>query len=818
MDTFVRDLRYAFRSLLRAPAFTTAAVLALGLGTGAAAGVFSLLDGVVLRPLRYTQPERLVMLWETNREKGLEHEPVSPVNFVDYRSLRVFEDAATWGRPEINLADDRSGDPIRVSTVEASENLFDVLGVRPYLGRAFPRDSTIYGTELEATISHRLWQSRFAGDPSVLGRAVRLNGFLYTVVGVMPAGFTFPGETDLWQRLRWDLANHSRGAHFMETVARLAPGVTPERANAELRALSARLAAENQATNGGWGVRVTKLDHEVAGVFRPALFALLGAAGLLLLIACINVANLLLARATSRRREVAVRAAIGASRLRLMRQFLTESLVLALLGATLGLGIAVASVKGLLAWTPVRIPRVDEIGVNATVLIFATLIAVLTAFAFGLAPALLMSRAELQEALKEGAKGGGAGSRGKRMRSGLVVAEVSLAVMLLAGAGLLIRSVMQLLRTDVGVDPTYVITADVQLPDVAYQDWAREDQWQRVERFYTSVLQGLRTHPEVVSAGAATRLPLDPGWRIPFLVAGAAPVKAGDEPTAQYHTVDEGYFSTLRIPLLRGRTFEDRDAASAPGVAVINETLARQLWPGENPVGRRIVALTRNIGPLGRRVVEGNEHEIVGVVRDVKNSSLRAEPEPAIYFSHRQFPFRKMNLIVRGRGDAARLPAILRDEVRRLDPTLPLADIKTMDRVLAASVDPPRFVMLLMSVFAALALTLAAVGIYGILTYVVSHRRREIGIRVALGAEPGDVLRMIVREGLGLVLAGCAIGVAGAYLAGRSLSGFLYGVAPWDPVTLGVVVAIVIVVALAACLIPGRRASVAEPMGALRAE
>lgn len=809
MTIFLNDLRFGIRSLRRSPSFTIAAILALGLGTGSAAGVFSLLRGVVLRPLPYARPEQLVMLWEINKTKGLEHEPISPVNFVDYRGLKnVFEDAAAWWRPQLNLTDD-SGEPVRVNAIETTENLFSVLGVRPYLGQDFPIHEKLYGLEGQAIISHRLWQSRFSGDRHVIGKVVHLNGNNYTVVGVMPPGFSYPGQTDLWQQMRWDVSQHSRAAHFMESVARVKPGVPTERVQRELTALTGRLATENKATNNDWSARVVTLDREVAGVFRPALFALLGAAGLLLLIACINVANLLLARAVIRRREVALRAAIGASRTRLIRLFLTESLVLAVIGAALGLGIAIASVKGLLAWSPVQIPRADGVGVDLSVLLFATIIAVVTAVAFGLVPAVFMSRVELQDALKDGAKG--AGARGRKLRSGLVVAEVALAVMLLSGAGLLIRSVTKLLRVDAGLDPTSSIAVDLQLPDVAYREW------ERVDQFYSTLSQSLRTNPEIAAVGAANFLPLEPGWRIAFQVADAR-VAPEFAPEAQFHIADEGYFNTLRVPLIKGRVFTAQDIAQSPSVIVINETMARRLWPGQNAIGKRIVQTIRGIGPLSRRLGTGNEHEVIGVVKDIKNSSLRSAAEPAVYFAERQFPSRKMHLIVRGHGDPARLAAIVRQAVQRVDPALPLGDIKAMERVLAESVDPPRFVMLLMTVFAGLALTLAAVGIYGILTFMVSYRRRELGIRLALGAQPAAMLRMIVREGVGLTLVGCAIGVVGAFVGGRSLSGFLFSIEPWDPATLGGVLVVVIAVASVACLVPGRRAAAEDPASALRAE
>jgi putative ABC transport system permease protein len=810
MDTLLGDIRFAVRSLGRSPSFAITAVLALALGIGSTAGVFSLLEGVVLRPLPYREPSRLVTIWDTNREKGLKHEAISPVTFHDYRALTsVFADAAAWWRPQLNLADD-TGDPVRVSAVETTENLFSVLGVEPAIGRGFAVHADLFGPEHEAIISHRLWQTRFGGAPGIIGRAIRLNGFTYTVVGVMPAGFGFPGETDLWQQLQWNLHNHSRGAHFMESVARLRPGVTTERANRELAALGVRLGSEFRATNAGWTPKVIELDRETAGVFRPGLLALFGASALLLALACLNVANLLLARASGRRREVALRSAIGASRVRLVRLFLTESLVLAVAGAVVGLVVAVLSVKALMAVSPVRIPRADAVGIDGLVLVFATVVAAVTALAFGLIPALSMSRSALQDALKDGGKGSSA--QGRTLRSALVVVEVALAVVLLSGAGVLVRSVTRMLAVNTGVDPAFTITADMQLPDAAYREWPK------VEQFYASLVRALEQRPGIVAAGTTTFLPLQPGWRLPYLPVGAGPFPAGEEPMAQFHSADAGYFATIRAPIVRGRSFDAHDDVASTPVVIVNETLARRLWPNEDPIGRRLRTTIRNIGPLASRNVPGDEHQVIGVVRDIRNTSLRDETEPAIYFATGQFPARKMNLVVRGRGDPAQLTAIIRDEVRHLDPTLPLGDVKPMSRVLAAVVDPPRFVMMLMSAFAILALTLAAVGIYGMLSYGVSHRRREFGIRLALGARPAGVMRLILREGLTLVVAGCTIGIAGMFVAGRSLSGFLFEVKPWDAATLAVVLAVVVAVATLSCLVPGRRASAEDPAGALRAD
>ena len=808
MSDLLRDIRYAIRTLLRSPGFLVTAVLALAVGVGATTAIFSLVRGVVLDPLPYAQPDRLVSLWEVNRERGLDHEPVSPVNFMDYRALgQAFTDAAAWWRPEITLHDDAS-EPVRINTIEVSGNFTTVLGVRPMLGSGFP-EGVLHSRERIVLISHRLWQTRFNGDPKIVGRLIRLNDDKYEVAGIMPSGFQFPGDTDIWQRLSWDLTRHSRGAHFMEAVARLRDGASVAQAQREIDGLTTRLGSEFTGTNRGWQARLIPLHDEVVGYFRPALLALLAAVGLLLLIACINVASLLLARAASRSREVAVRAAIGATRQRLVRQFLSESLLLAFLGGVAGIVLAVVFMRGITAITPFDIPRIHEVGIDARVLGFALLLTLCTAVVFGLLPALFTSRADLQQVLKEGGRSQ-AGSAGGRRAHGLLVAgEIALAVMLLSGAGLLYRSVARLASEDPGFRPEGIVTAGVQLTGAAY------GRWPQVEQFHSTLVESLRQQAGVKTAGASNFLPLAPGWRIPFLVRGVPAPPRGDEPTAQYHSVSEGYFETLGVQLRRGRLFDTHDTAQSRGVVVINEALARRYFSGDEAVGKTILCLTTNIGPLGATMIQNREHEIVGVVADVKNSSLQGAAEPAVFYSTRQFPFRHIYLVARG-DDANQVSAAIRDAVRRADASLPAPELIAMDEVVGESVKRPRFFMFSMSVFAAVALSLAALGIFGLLSYTVTERQQELSIRMALGAQPGGVLWMVLRHGLTLAAIGSGAGVLAAFAAVRKIGSVVPEVSQPDAATLAVVTAVALTIALAACVLPAWRASRIDPLEGLK--
>ncbi|HEY7501731.1 MAG TPA: ABC transporter permease [Vicinamibacterales bacterium] len=809
MTDLLFDLKYGIRSLFKARGFAAAAILALGLGIGASTAIFSVVNGVVLRPLPYADPDRLVNLWEVNHEKNLDHEPLSPVNFMDYRDLpQVFADAAAWWRPEVTLRD-QAREPVRVNTIEVSGNFLSVMGVRPALGAGFP-DGVFDSRERVVVISHRLWESRFAANASIVGTTIRLNDDDHTIAGVMPAGFNFPGDTDVWQRLTWDLRRHSRGAHFMEAVARMKPGTTSSDVQRELDALTTRLAGEFAATNNGWRARVVPLHEEIVGYFRSALYILLAAVGLLLLIACINIAGLLMARAASRAREVAVRAAIGASRLRLVRQFLTESAILGIAGGALGVALAFGATKAIVLATPIDVPRLAQVGLDARALLFAMLLSIATAIVFGLLPALLMSRADLQRALKEGARGQG-GPSGRRAHHTLVAAEIALAVVLLAGAGLLVRGVLRVTREDPGFRADNVLTAGIQLSGAAYRTWPQ------VEQFHTALVEAVRQQPGVQAAGASNFLPLSAGWRVRFVprTASESAARAGDEPTAQYHSVSEGYFEALGVRLVRGRLFDAHDTAQSRGVVVINESLARRYFRDEDPVGKTIESRARGIGPLGASLMKPPEQIVIGVVRDVKNSSLQSVTEPAMYFSTRQFPFRHLYLAARGE-DAQRVGAAIRTALRQLDPGQPMPELRTLESVVGASMEVPRLLMFLLGVFAASALALAALGIYGLLSYAVAERHQELSIRLALGARPGGVRWLVVRDGMRLAIAGCIAGVCVAYVAARQIASVLYGVSPGDPIAFSGVVLVALATASIACALPAIRASRIEPLEGLK--
>jgi predicted permease len=810
VDTLLQDIRFGWRLLRRTPGFTISAVLALALGIGATTAIFSVLDRVVLQPLPYPDPDRLAMVWEANDRKGLPHERISPVNFVDYRGLsQVFADAAAWWYPQLTLTE-TGRDPLRVSAIETTPNFFSVLGVQPIMGAGFPQ-APAFARDGIAVISHRLWRERFGSDPSIVGKTIALNGPLFTITGVMPQGFHYPNDTDVWHRITWDVAQHSRGAHFMESIVRLKPGVTVDAANHELRALTQRLGRESPSTNGDYTARAIPLATEIVGFFRPALFALFGAAAFLLAITCTNVASLLLARATVREREVAVRAAIGASKGRLIRQFLTESVLLAVMGTALGVAVAVGSVKALVAAAPVELPRLAGIGLDPRMLLFATALALLTAIAFGVIPAMLMARGDMQRPLKESGRGGDGGGARRRARSTLVIAEIGLAVVLLVGAALLTRSFQRLVQQDPGFRAAHAVTAKVELP-YSYTDFAK------IADFYDRLLTSVRAQPGVSIAGGSNFLPLEAAWRGPFFIQGRPRARSGDESQAQAQTIDSDYFRALGVPLVKGRFFNANDTAEAPGVIIVNDALARRQWANEDPIGQTVISPIRVIGPMGRSLMKQTLFQVVGVVASVKNSTLVRDAEPAIYFNFKQFPFRGLNIVVQGQGDAAALLGALRTSVQRIDPNLPLASARTVDRIVGEATDRPRALMLLMGIFAALALGLSALGIYSVMSYSVNQRRQEIGVRVALGAQRSDVLWLVVRQGLWLALIGGVAGAAGAFAVGRAMSSLLYGVSSGDLTAFTLAIVLALATALSACLLPARRAAALDPLAGLRAD
>jgi putative ABC transport system permease protein len=813
METFWQDIRYGVRMLLKAPSVSIVATIALALGIGANTAIFSVVNAVLLRPLPFVHSEQLMNLWETDQTRGYVRGAASYPNFVDWREQNhVFEHVASYHQNDYVLTG--RGESARLQGAVVSADLFPLLGVSPMIGRTFLPDEDKPGESGRVVLlSQELFQKRFNSDPNAVGQSMVLDGRNFTIVGVMPQAFQFPIQNDpveLWTTVAVDREGkepitEERGAHYMNVIARLKPGVSREQAQAEMTAISARLEQQYPDKDLHKGSGVEPSLEALVGDIRPALLILLGAVGCVLLIACANVANLLLARAMTRHKEMAIRSALGASRMRVVRQLLTESVLLSLAGGALGLVLAVWWSDLLVALGKQNIPRALQVGLDWRVLAFTFVVSILTGVVFGLVPALHSSKTELTESLKEGGRGSGEGARRNRTRGVLVVSELAIAVVLLVGAGLLIQSLWRLRQVSPGFDSQNLLTFVVGIPEVKYPT-AKQAQ------FYHDLVARVESLPGVRSASSIIPLPLSGDlFRISFETEGR-PMAKGDLPSADFFSIGGDYFKTLGVSMLKGRAFSERDGEKAPGVVIVNQAFAQKFFPSEDPLGKRIkpgISTDEN---------KPDWREIVGVVADVRNRNLSSELRPGYFVPAAQIPFNQMTMVVRTTGDPHSLITAVQNEVHSMDKELPVFSVKTMDEYISATVAAPRFNATLLLIFAAVALVLTIVGLYGVMSYSVAQRTNEIGIRMALGAQTRDVLRLIVAQGFKLVLLGLAIGLAGAFALMRVISSLLFGVTTKDPLTFAAVAVLLALVALLACYIPARRATRLDPLSALRYE
>jgi putative ABC transport system permease protein len=800
--SLVHDIRYGLRTLARNPGFACISVLALALGIGANSAIFTVVNSVLLRPLRFENPEQLTIVRERNLKAGFPQFSLSPGNYLDFRDHNhSFSGLAAFTGQGMNLSG--GAEPERLRGARVTREFFDVLGRKPAIGRVFSADEMQLGSHHVVILSEALWQRRFAGSPSALGQTLKLNDEMYTVIGVMPPDFQFPSRAELWSPLAMVARDwQQRGGHYLSGIGRLKSGSTLATAEADLNAIAARAEKEFPASNSGWDTTLRSLQEAVVGSIRPAMLTLTAAVGFVLLIACVNLANLLLSRSAARRREIGIRSSMGAGYGRLIRQFLTESVMLSTLGAGAGLALAWAAIRSLRSVDPSILPRAKEISLDGTVLAFTAGVAILTGLLFGLAPALHMAKADLASALREGGRGNAIGFRRNRLRSVLVVGEVALALVLLSGAGLLMRSFYRLQSVELGFNPHDVLTFRTNLPGAKYKTGESQ------AAFYQRALEKVRSVPGVAAAGAAQIFPLSgDDYILSFTQIGKAPVARGNEPSAAYYAATPGYFEALQIPLKSGRYFNEHDDAAGLPVIMISESMARQFYPNENPLGQRM------------QVSNGSKPaEIVGIVGDVRDQELTAFGRPAVYQPAWQVPFTTMYFGVRAQGDPAALIPAMRTAIRELDAELPLDGVGTVDGLVVTSLSQRRLSMLLMGVFAGLALTLAMVGIYGVISYSVTQATQEIGIRMALGAQRGDVLRIVFGYAGGLMVAGLAIGLGAALGTTRALATQLFNVRPSDPGTYAAVAAVLLLTGIVACAIPAWRAMRVDPLVALRNE
>ena len=818
MNTLFQDLQYGLRMLLKHRGVTLIAVLTLALGIGANTAIFSVVNAVLLNPLPYKEPDRLVSLWENVPTHGRWR--TAPANFFDWKKQNtVFEDVAAFGGATMTLTG--NGDPAQLMGGRVSSGYFAVVGIEPMLGRPFLAEEYERGRERVVILGHSLWQSRYGGDKNVIERSITLDGNVYTVVGVMPPGIypvrpTTDGRIEFGEELQdfWipfafsaEFASY-RGAHVLGVLARLKHGITIEQARAEMDAIGARLAQEH-AANRGEGIIVNQFINEVVGNVRPALFTLLGAVGLVLLIACANVAGLLLAQHAGRSKEIAIRAALGAGRARLVRQFFIEGLLLSFLGTVVGIALAVMGTRVLLQFVPAGIPRLAQVSLDLRVLGFTMLIALATCLIFGLIPAWHASKPDLQTALEQSGRTSGPGAGRLRFRQSLVVFQVSVAVMLVIGAGLLIKSFWLLQRVDPGFEIEGVLSAGITLPHSKYSEP------NQINNFHRQLFERISVLPGVKSATIAYDAPLQSNWTDSVAIEGRVLPADSRPESANFIPVGPDYFDTVGVKLAAGRKFTLLDDQDHPGVAIVNESFVKHYFPNEDPLGRRIVP-----GPPGRIWDQQRmtSFEIVGIVRDVKLAGLDAPSEPAYYLPASQAPLGDMTILVRTSSDPLSIVGAVRQAVLSIDPNQPISNVTTLEKVVDDSIAQRRLNMLLMGLFGGLAMLLSAVGIYGLLSHAVTQRTQEMGIRMALGAQVNDVLKLVLKQGMMLALGGIAIGLVGAFALTRLIRSLLFGVGPNDVMTFIVVAGVLTIVALLACYLPARRATKVDPLIALRYE
>jgi putative ABC transport system permease protein len=810
MDVLWRNVVYSVRMLLKRPSLTAVAIIAIALGIGANTAIFSVVNTVILQPLPYEHPEQLVMLATEQRNQALDGRgSFSVPDFLDIQRASTTLEYVAMHQGTGTVVTE-GGDPERVLGAAVSADYFPLLRVKPVLGRVFTREEDKPGAPSIVLLSYGLWQRRFGGDPNIVGREINLGGKT-TVVGILPAGFQYPIDEesqDFWEPLfaatfLTKEAREARANRNMSAIGRLKRGVTVDQAKADLDLLARQVEQHSPESNTNIIFNAVSMHEDITREYRTALFVMLGAVGLVLLIACANVANLLLARAAARQKEVAIRMALGASRRRIAGQLLTESLLLSLAGGVLGLLLASWGIDLLVAYGPADVPRLHNVAVDRYVLLFTLLVSTLTGLIFGLAPALQAAKPDPGNMLKDAGRGLSHAGR-SRMRSALIVSEVAFSLMLLVGAGLLINSFWRLLRTDAGFDARGVLALDIPLSRARYPK--PEDR----PPVFEQLVSKMKALPGVRDAAVVNNVPLtDFDYELSFQIEGREPYKPGNEPVADYTVASNDYFRTMDIALQRGRAFTTHDTANTPQVMVVSEAFVKRYFPNEDPIGRRIIFDGNNRVP----------REIVGIVADVRRNGLDVEVQPEMYVSHVQNPERRMNVVLRTEsGDASQLAQAARAEVKAFDANQIIWRVQTLEELLGTSVAPRRFNMLLLGIFAGVALVLAAVGLYGVMSYSVSWRTHEIGIRMALGAKRADVLRLVVRQGMTMTLIGLAIGLAGAFVFSRVMIGLLHGVSPTDPLTFTGVSIVLLLVAFLACLIPARRATRVDPIVALRTE